>query len=68
MVAFCFDNLAISRGKPEVQSLVPLVGCRFEVLCTLDIGHFIPGSITVAISQNIVDFGEDVQSHVHGAE
>ena len=58
------DPPLVSVCKPEVQSSVPLVGRRGNVVKSLVCCHSRPLSVAIAVTQHVVSLRRDVEDDV----
>lgn len=57
-----------SMSKAEIQTLIPLICGRCQILFALSNRHGVPLPVTVAIAQDVVYLGEYVEPDIHNAE
>lgn len=57
--------LSNSVRESKVQSLIPLIRCRFQVLQLLVLSHRIPLGVTALVAPHIVGLGQEIQSDIH---
>lgn len=55
-------------SKAEIQTLIPLICGRCQILFALSNRHGVPLPVTVAIAQDVVYLGEYVEPDIHNAE